>query len=64
MAVQTQSLNQLIKSNKLNYFQVAHQAGINRTTLWGWLKFEGDMTTDQRNKIFIAIKELNNGKRK
>ncbi|EHN59031.1 hypothetical protein [Oenococcus kitaharae] len=62
MAVQTQSLNQLIKSNKLNYFQVAHQAGINRATLWGWLKFEDDMTADQKSKVLTAIQELSNGK--
>lgn len=58
MAVQTQSLNQLIKSNKLNYFQIAHQIGINRGTLWGWLKFEDDMTTEQRNRVLKAIQEL------
>ncbi|MHA5100577.1 hypothetical protein R5O26_07370 [Oenococcus oeni] len=62
MVVQTQSLNQLIKSNKLNYFQVAHQAGINRATLWGWLKFEDDLTANQKNKVLTAIKELSNGK--
>ncbi|MFT9245040.1 hypothetical protein [Liquorilactobacillus satsumensis] len=62
MTLQTQSLSQLIKNKKLNYFQVAHQVGINRATLWGWLKFEDDMAAEQKNKVITAIQELSNGK--
>ncbi|OLQ38391.1 hypothetical protein ATX28_09255 [Oenococcus oeni] len=59
----TQSINLFIKNQHLSFFILAHKIGINRSTLWSWLKFENELTPERKTKILNAIEELINENR-